>query len=510
MGHNVNNAALVALDPLSGEILALVGSPDYFDAHEGGAINMAISPRQPGSALKPIVYAAALDPDNPTGGWTAATMLLDVSTAFQTHDNKAYIPANYDLREHGPVLVRQALASSLNIPAVMALDHIGLQTLANYATKFGISTLNNPHTYDLSLALGGGSVRLLELTTAYGVFANGGNRVTPKTILEIQNSRGDSLYRSPDMPSMRVIDERVAWLISDILSDDQARRLGFGPNTVLRIDRPAAVKTGTTSNFHDNWTIGYTPDLVVGVWTGNTSYAPMREVDGLSGAAPIWHDFIRSVLSGSPKLEFSQPSGFLQVEICTLSGLLPNEICPYLKREWFIQGTQPVTQDYLYRQVMVDANTGKLINTDTPEDRRVPKLALDLPPQAWSWARSQGLPLYADIVSNSQLPGQLFESQALEELHIQSPPDGSQYHLSTFTEQSNQRILIQVVGSPYLIQVDIMVDHLVVEHLTEAPFQTWWMLEPGRHLILASGLTLDGTRITSSPVYIIVNQSSLP
>jgi penicillin-binding protein 1C len=276
LGHNVNNAALVALDPNSRQILALVGSPNYFDPSNAGAINMAITPRQPGSALKPILYAAALDPSRtlPTGQqavpWTAATMLLDVGTSFVTGDGQAYTPANYDLREHGPVLVRQALASSLNIPAVITLDHVGLQGLFEQAGKLGITTLKDPERYDLSLALGGGAVRLIELTAAYGAFANGGYRVDPISILDVSDPQGNVLYTAPVIPPVRVLDERVAWLISDILSDNEARTLGFGPNSALRIDRPAAVKTGTTTNFHDNWTVGYTPDSVVGVWVGNT------------------------------------------------------------------------------------------------------------------------------------------------------------------------------------------------------------------------------------------------
>ncbi len=195
LGHNVNNAALVALDPQTGEILALVGSPDYFNVENSGAIDMAIAPRQPGSALKPLVYAAALDPSAPTGGWTAASMLLDVKTTFLTSDGKAYTPANYDLREHGPVLARTALASSLNIPAVLTLDHVGLQGLFGFATKLGISTLSDPKSYDLSLALGGGAVRLIELTAAYGAFANGGYRVEPQAIQIVRNWQGDLLYR---------------------------------------------------------------------------------------------------------------------------------------------------------------------------------------------------------------------------------------------------------------------------------------------------------------------------
>ncbi len=510
LGHNVNNAALTALDPHTGEILALVGSPNFFDAQHGGAINMATSARQPGSALKPLVYAAALDPANPTGGWTAATMLLDVTTSFQTYDEKAYIPANYDLKEHGPVLVRQALASSLNIPAVLTLDHIGLPALADYATKFGITTLGDPNTYDLSLALGGGSVRLIELTSAYGVFANGGYRVTPKAILEVRNIKGESLYQSPAMAFQKILDERVAWIISDILSDEQARRLGFGPNTVLQIDRPAAVKTGTTSNFHDNWTIGYTPDLVVGVWVGNTSYAPMREVDGLTGAAPIWHDFIRAALSGSPKSDFVLPEGISYVEICALSGLLPGENCPYRKWEWFLDGTQPTVEDQFYRSISLDAKTGLPADANTPGDQLRDILVLDLPPQAWQWARSQGLTLYSDLMINSDSAGITVPTQDILGLQIFSPANGSQYHLSDFLNRDNQRIMIQVVGAVNFSEVVIYVDQQAFQSLGSAPFQTWWTLEPGIHQIYAIGVTENGETVTSNTVSIIVKEMDSP
>ena len=312
---------------------------------------------------------------------------------------KAYVPANYDLREHGPVLVREALASSLNIPAVLTLQHVGMDNFSNLAKKLGISTLGDPHTYDLSLALGGGEVRLLELTAAYAVFANQGFSVTPQLILEVQDFEGERLYQPAARPPVRLLDERLAWLISDILSDPQARRLGFGTNSLLRLDRPAAVKTGTTSNFHDNWTVGYTPDLVVGVWSGNTDYQPMREVNGLSGAAPIWHQFMRSALAGSPPRQFIRPPGLVQVEVCRLSGLLPTPACPYRRMEWFIAGTQPIQADRVYREVTVDPSTGKLASPATPPTRRLRQVVLDLPPQAYPWARAEGLPLYADLLS---------------------------------------------------------------------------------------------------------------
>lgn len=506
LGHNVNNAALAALDTHTGEILALVGSPDYFDAASAGAINMALSPRQPGSALKPLVYAAAFDPGAPSGGWTAATMLLDVRTSFITHDGKAYTPANYDLREHGPVLARQALASSLNIPAVITLEHVGLESLFDLATRMGITTLGDPHRYDLSLALGGGEVRLLELTAAYGAFANGGFRLSPQAILEVRDFQGNLVYTPAEPAKIRVLDERIAWLISDILSDNDARLLGFGPNSILRLDRPAAVKTGTTSNFHDNWTVGYTPDLVVGVWAGNTNYEPMRGVNGLTGAAPIWHAFMRTVLSGRPPEEFTRPLGLEQADVCALSGLLPGEACPYRKREWFLAGTQPTQTDTYYKPVTLDSATGLLADANTLPERQIRQLALDLPSQAQPWARAEGLLLYQDLIAggSSSVDGAseppLAVTNNLAGLRLVSPSQGGVYLFSSAFDAGAQRIPIEAVGEGSLTEVDLYVDGERLASLSAPPYQVWWPLAPGEHRAWAEGLFQNGERVTSEVV----------
>jgi penicillin-binding protein 1C len=509
LGHNVNNAALVALNPNSGEILALVGSPDYFDTTNNGAINMAISPRQPGSALKPILYAAALDPSTPAEnsrplvGWTAATVLFDVSTSFLTQDGKAYTPANYDLREHGPVLVREALASSLNIPAVLTLDHIGLDRLFELTTKMGITTLQDPEDYDLSLALGGGAVRLTELTAAYGAFANSGYRVDPISILQVSDPQGNVLYKAPAVSQVRVLDERIAWLISDILSDNDARKLGFGEISTLRLDRPAAVKTGTTSNFHDNWTIGYTPQLVVGVWVGNSSYEPMREVNGLTGAAPIWHQFLRTVLTGQPKYTFVQPPGFVHLEVCALSGLLPTQACPYRRLEWFIEGTQPTQLDTFYRQVQIDIASGLLANETTPPERRKDQIVLDLPQQLQPWAHAEGLTLLSDLMATSSDGGGQTSSAPLR---LISPSSGSIYNLTPGLDPETQKLLMEAVGEPGLEHVTIWVDGNLVGSFEHEPYQAWWTLVAGEHQAWAEGTLQDGTKVVSERVPFTVEE----
>ncbi|MCL4825323.1 MAG: hypothetical protein KJZ57_14010, partial [Anaerolineales bacterium] len=319
--QNVNNAAVVVLDPRTGEILALVGSADYFNEDIAGAVNMATSPRQPGSAFKPFLYAQALDPRG-AARWTAATPLLDVTTTFPTHEETSYTPKNYDGLEHGLVPVRLALASSLNIPAVITLQKVGIANTIHFAERLGITSLGDPNQYDLSLALGGGQMSLLELTGAYAVLADKGVKTDHPDLLDIRDADGNLLYESFPTPPLQILDPRVVWLLSDILADDAARSLGFGRNSTLKIDRPAAVKTGTTTNFHDNWTIGYTPDLVVGVWVGNSDYKAMKDVTGLTGAAPIWHETIRKTLEGRPKTDFVRPEGLVQAEVCALSGLL--------------------------------------------------------------------------------------------------------------------------------------------------------------------------------------------
>ncbi len=498
LGHNVNSAALVALDPSSGEIRAMVGSPDYFDDQHGGAINMALAPRQPGSALKPLIYAAGFDPARPQP-WTPATLMFDVRTTFVTRNGEAYTPANYDGLEHGPVLVREALASSLNIPAVLATEQIGLADIMALATDLGITTLGNPDRYDLSLALGGAEVRLLDLTAAYAAFANGGFRVTPNAILQITDLQGNTLYQPPPPGLVRVMDRRVAWLITDILSDHDARAPAFGQNSVLRLDRPAAVKTGTTTNFHDNWTVGYTPDLVAGLWVGNTSHEPMRDITGVTGAGPIWHQFMRAVHMGVPEKTFPRPPGLSRVEICSLSGKLPTEACPYRSYEWFIAGTEPTEQDTFYRTAAVDLTNGTLAGTGVPPERVSERIVLDLPPQVHPWARAQGLPLFSDLVQASYLPqGDLQGDHA--SLRIVAPGDQTLYRLAPGLSKEMQRLHLQAVADAGLLGISLWLDGDQLAVFSGPPYETWWEIEVGTHQLWATANTPDGNPVVSATI----------
>lgn len=494
ISHNVNNAALVVLDPHNGDILAMVGSADYFNASIHGAVNMATSRRQTGSAFKPIIYASALDPSLPHP-LTAGSTLLDISTNFTTKDNAPYTPVNFDGREHGYVSVRESLASSLNVPAVLTLNTVGISPVLDLAHELGIDSLSAPQDYDLSLALGGGEMSLLELSTAYAALANEGKFTDNFSILEIHDADGNLLYEQKRNNPTQVINPQVAWLISDILSDDTARQTGFGLNSILKIDRPAAVKTGTTTNFHDNWTIGYTPDLLVGVWVGNSNYETMHNITGLTGAAPIWHEVMRSILEGKPKLSFLQPTGMTQVEICDLSGMLATAECPHVKQEWYIAGTQPLQADTFYRQIWIDPWTNHLANEITPTDRRKSMIVLDIPIEAQVWAHSQGLALLTDY----SLPPDDLKQQLI----LTSPFDNTTYRIDPTFDPSAQQISLEAIGQGYS-QVNFYVDGNLVAASTEAPYQAWWLLSEGVHHFWAEGISSSGEEIRSEEVVIEV------
>jgi penicillin-binding protein 1C len=498
LSHNVNNASIVVIDPHTGEILALVGSADYFDTSIDGALDMATSPRQTGSAFKPFIYALALDPTRPDP-WTAATPIFDVSTTFLTHDGTPYTPINYDSREHGPVSVRVSLGSSLNVPAVKTLQEVGVEKTIDLARRLGITSLRDPRQYDLSLALGGGQVSLLELSTAYASLANYGSFTGNYSILDMQDADGNLLYTQEKETPVQVFDPRLAWLISDILSDDTARATGFGRNSTLKLDRTAAVKTGTTTNFHDNWTIGYTPDLLVGVWVGNSGYEAMHNVTGLTGAAPIWNEVMRGLLQGRPDHPFERPDGLTRLEVCDLSGLLPTPACAHTRTEWFIAGTEPTQTDTLHRQVWIDMLTNSLANDATPIERRKAVTVLDLPVEVQAWARGQGLPLLADYAEANNS-----SSSQFMELALLSPASNTTYRIDPHFEPSAQQLEIEAAVGGGISQVTIWVDGIPFANLNAAPYQAWWSLSVGEHQIWAQGLNAKGDMIKSDVVTITV------
>ena len=369
--RHATNGALVAIRPSNGEILAMVGSADFYNEAISGQVNMAYSPRprQPGSAIKPLTYTAAFEK-----GWTASTLLWDVPTEFtqsgQPDDPNEYVPTNYDDRFHGPVTVRSALANSYNIPAVKTLQFVGIYDdpntpqddgLINIARRLGITTLNRPD-YGLSLTLGGGEVHLLELTGAYATYANGGWRMPPFAITRIEDHLGNTVFQHQEQIGEQALRPEHVSLISDILSDNQARTPAFGANTVLNLPFKAAVKTGTTNDFKDSWTMGYTPDLAVGVWVGNADYSSMREVNGSTGAAPIWSRFMQFAvpqLTQGNLTPFSRPAGIVERTICAISGTEPSKWCPEQTTELFAANQPPLPKEEdLWQEIEVDTWTG--------------------------------------------------------------------------------------------------------------------------------------------------------
>ena len=596
--RRVENAALVALDPETGAVLAMVGSPDYFDPRISGAVNGALSARQPGSAIKPITYAVALDPVQAEAAgkapWTAATLIADLRTVFPTREGQPYVPLNYDRKFHGPVTVRSALANSYNIPAVKTLQHIGVDALVEQASRMGIDwkldtgswnleaagpdqepggeslqeaaapatgsvgtadgALGSASGYGLALTLGGGEVRLLNLTAAYGAFANGGRRVRPHAISRIETLDGDTLFTSDNAKvAERVVDRRVAFLITDILSDEAARRPAFGEGNVLEIERPAAAKTGTTTDWRDNWTIGYVPQMVTGVWVGNADNTPMRDVSGITGAGPIWHDFMTEVLRAEPAQPFPKPNGLTQVEVCADSGLLPGGpgprqaraaaappgrsvnsdlkpargssepvlvACSYRKFEWFIAGTEPTTVDTAHRELAIDLRTGRPADASTPDDAVRPQSFWALPHEYLGWARENGIsqpPEGRAAISGNEgreaaggAAAFTSESEPIGGMAIRltSPDANRVYRLDPRLPSEVQRIAVTAVPGADLVSIDptvtLLLDGAPLAIVEGPEYTAWWSLETGRHSFQAVAIGPGEQRVASASVSVLI------
>lgn len=367
--NNASSGALVAIRPQTGEILAMVGSADFNNEAISGQVNMAIAPRQPGSSIKPLTYTAAFEK-----GWTPATLIWDVASEFPPSGDpndtrEPYKPVNYDNKFHGPVLARTALGSSYNVPAVKTLDFVGIyddpatpqqEGFIAFAERMGITTFTRLD-YGLSLTLGGGDVSLLELSGAYSIFANAGKHASAFAITRIEDHFGNLVYEHEALDAPQVIRHEHAYLISSILSDNEARTPAFGSSSILRLPFQAAVKTGTTNDFRDNWTLGYTADIAIGVWVGNADYTPMQNTSGLTGAAPVWADVMQFAIqryTGSSPSPFRQPSNVVDEIICSISGTKPSEKCPSQKRELFTQDQPPLPKEEdLWKKVVIDTWT---------------------------------------------------------------------------------------------------------------------------------------------------------
>lgn len=363
-GLKVGNGAAVVLDPKTGEILSMVGSKDYFAKDYDGNVNVVLSLRQPGSAIKPFTYATAFKK-----GYTPSTLLMDVKTVFPGGQGQPdYIPQNYDGKFRGPMQVRFALGNSVNVSAVKMMGMVGVKDMLQTAYELGLGNLEptteNMRRFGLAITLGGGEVRLLDLTSAYGVFANTGVRMEPVSILKITDNKGKVLFEQKPSKGKKVISEEVTFLISHILSDNNARLEVFGPRSWLNISgKTVSVKTGTTDNKRDNWTVGYTPSYVVGTWVGNNDNSQMSEklASGVTGAAPIWNRIMSAILKDKPDERPRIPDNVVASTIDAFGGGLPKDGYP-TRAEYFIKGTEPTSTASIYQKLKISKVNGKLAN----------------------------------------------------------------------------------------------------------------------------------------------------
>ncbi len=452
---NAGNAAVVVLEPSSGRILTMVGSGDFFREPDG-QINMALRPRQPGSALKPLLYVAAFE-----RGYTAATPLLDIPTTFDTSTGP-YAPSNYDRKFHGPVPLRTALASSLNVPAVRTLDDIGIDAFLNVAHRASLNTLRSTEAYGLALTLGVGEVRLLDLTAAYGAIGNGGRLVVPHAIERIRDRHGNVIYEVGPTSPTQVISPQHAFLITDILRDPDARVLGFGRQSPLETSVGAAVKTGTSDAARDNWTVGFTPDRVVGVWVGNADGAPTHGLSGSQGAAPLWRDVLSAAIADLPDRTFPPPQGVVQATVCAPTGLLPGPNCTSPVQEWFIAGTVPIDVESYY---VGDPQRGVAINP---------------PLEARAWSIEAGLAVAATDPTSAQ-----------PRVHIVHPASGSVLFLAP--ELAQQEALLRASVPAGTQTVEFRVDGALVGSAAGDDAASIWPLEVGTHTLEVTAVLADGT-----------------
>jgi penicillin-binding protein 1C len=413
---NVHNAAVVVIENKTGEIRALVGSVDFFDSLHHGQVNGVTALRQPGSAIKPFMYALTLE-----HGLTPASLLADIPTAIPDHHGD-YVPENYDKHFHGPVRLRTALACSYNVPAVRALQTIGKSALLEKLRDVGCSSLDkDAEYYGYGLTLGNAEVTLLELTTAYMSLANGG-RWKPSALLP-GKSMLDNIHK--------VYNEQTAYLITDILKDEIARRPAFGLN--FRFPFQCAVKTGTTKDYKDNWAVGYTTRYTVGVWVGNFNGEEMHHVSGVSGAGPIFTDimmYLHTLPYGQPPADFTVPECLIKRSICTRSGKKPTPVCKKTISEWFYRGQEPKEECKIHQEYIVGIENGI-------KRKRIYEI---FPGEYRQWAASEGIP--------SPLPGERRAARnqddvdRIKKLAIVTPNNGDYYKIDPILRQEYQTITI--------------------------------------------------------------------
>lgn len=491
---NISNGASIMLDTNTGEILSMVGSKDYFDKSIDGEVNVTTRQRQPGSSIKPLVYATAF-----AKGYSPASVLADIVTEFPGKDeNTPYIPKNYDGKEHGLLHLREALASSINIPAVKLVALIGVDEVLAQGYKMGFTTLEPTKEtlarVGLSMALGGAETKLIDMVSAYSAFPNGGLKVEPVAILKIEDSTGKVIYENKELKKESVLDPKVGFLINSVLSDNNARLLTFGPNSYLNLgSRAVAVKTGTTNDLRDNWTVGWSRDTIVGVWVGNNNNDKMRNVaSGVSGAAPIWRREIVDALGVRPDKPFTVPDGVSQVEVDKVSGYPTHDGFASYK-EWFINGSLPVGADPVHTKLkicrsdpskMADPVAVSQGNYDEKEyvvmKEKDPLTAKDL------WQKGINAWIVKQTDNIYKPPTETCGSSTSMDVQIVSPNNQSRVDGDTVTIRAN------IISTKPIVEVKFYVDGTLEQTFTEEPYMKQLKLTTGQHSVRITAKNNEG------------------
>lgn len=494
-GLSITNGAAVVIDPTSGEILSMVGSKD-FEAEGYGQFNAALGLRQPGSAIKPVTYVTALKK-----GYTASTLLMDTPTTFPGGVGQPdYKPVNYDDKFRGPVQVRFALGNSINVPAVKMLSLVGVRDMLRTAYDMGLDTLEptkeNLQRFGLSVTLGGGEVRLLDLTSAYAAFANGGIRYDPVAILKVEDANGKVLEEHKKSRGRRVLEEGEAFIISDILSDNNARAEVFGTRSALYISgRTIAVKTGTTNDARDNWTIGWTPQVVAGVWVGNNDNSPMKQVaSGVTGAAPIWRRVILEALKGKPNASFEAPGSVVTTAVDAVSGYRAHDGFPS-RTEYFIKGTEPAGEDPIHVKLKVCRSDGKLatpaqVSSGDYEEKEYFIFKEEDPfgpPNRWQEGVLAWLATQED--SRYHPPKEYCGGTNPVSVDFVTPADKEQINSNSFEVRVDPRSSVRIV------QVEIELDGAKYATLTSSPWSLTMSADDGVHELRVKARDENGNEV---------------
>ncbi len=486
-GTNATAAAVLVLDNATGDVLAYVGSGDFWDAAAQGRNDGVQALRQPGSALKPFTYGLALE----SRRFTAASILPDVELAVPEAGG-AFRPQNYDRRFHGPVPFRQALASSFNVPAVELARALGPPALLRALHAAGFASLTrDADTYGVGLTLGNGEVRLEELAAAYAGLARGGLRPAPRTVRWTRTARGDTLPGPRVAVAPMGLSPATAFVLTDILSDDGARAPGFGRGGPLALPFPVAVKTGTSKDYRDNWAVGSSPRHTVAVWVGRFDGAPMRQVSGVTGAAPLLHALF---LDLGPGGAFAVPRGVVFADVCPHSGLRPGRFCPGRRTEAFLAGTAPTDTCRTHQLVALDARTGLRADASTPASARSMRLFTDYGPRFHAWMQAHGLPL--PPTASSAVLTQVRTAAYSDRLRVDYPADGARFLLDPHLRRAYQQLSLRAVAETGLLALEWRLDG----QATGPGARLDWPLVPGAHTAEVWGVDEAGHRVRSRPV----------